>query len=383
MPFLGTLDGTRVIPPQVDHGTTVQCPACDQPMAVVKSYERVDAFVSRHFRHHERKLRSVESSKTGQVTFGDLEASGKCPGESDEHAKMKSIAYARLQHDFPDATVELESGVGDRIADVLVTFDQPRAPYGRGIAVEAQYRNHGKDIDGVTDHYLDRGFSVVWPDEDDFSEYDVDLSEIVTVWPCALPTRTGAEGYPDAIRWLWQEQSPPVPMEIPIPGEYWASFDKSGEWVVVTQRKLRRSGRASATVSRSPTGQLTLQLGKKGRGWSEEPHHVTVQLTRSDCAELRSLADALERKAFGEERPPGADRERPWHDLTTAWFAGSPRVTAWLSASISSDGNTVLTHGKKHPRETDSVIVQIDESAVPALRQISGSLERAFELEMA
>ncbi|WP_233562816.1 hypothetical protein [Haloarcula sp. Atlit-120R] len=381
MPYLALLDDTRVIPPQVDDGETVSCPVCEQPMAVVKSHERGNAFISRHFRHHEQEQRSEISTKSGQVTFDDLATTGECPGESDEHLKMKSIAYARLEHDFPDATVELESGVGDRIADVLVTFNEPCHPYGKGIAVEAQYRNHGKDIEAVTEHYLDREYSVAWLDEADFTEYDVDLSGMLTVWPYAFPSRTGTEGYPDVTRWLWQEKSVSVSMEVPIPGEFWASFDKSGEWVTVAQRRIRKKGRAWVTISRSPTGNLTFQLGKKDWGWNADTHRVTVQLEQSDCAELRSFVETLQPKAFGQESPSEAEREHPWHDLTTAWLAGSPRVTAWLSASLSPDGDVVLSLGKKHPKETDRVTVQVDESVVPALQELTDLLETAFEIE--
>lgn len=178
MPDLGTLDGTRVIPPQVDDGTAVSCPACSRSMAVVKSHKRGSAFVSRHFRHLDPEERTEFSPKRrhGQTALTDLTIGQDCPGESDEHLKMKSIAFARLEFDFPDATVELESSVDNRIADVLVTFDDPREPYGNGIAVEVQYRNRGKDIESVTDHYLERGYSVAWLDEVDFSENVVRLA---------------------------------------------------------------------------------------------------------------------------------------------------------------------------------------------------------------
>ncbi|WP_244510061.1 hypothetical protein [Halogranum gelatinilyticum] len=262
-----------------------------------------------------------------------------------------------------------------------MTFDEPQSPYGRGIAVEAQYRNHGKDIETVTEHYLERGFSVVWLEEDDFTSHDVDLSGILTVWPYALPDRVGTEGYSDVIRWLWQDKSPRVVMEIPIPADYWASFDKSGEWITVAQCRLRRRGRAWATVSRSPTGHLTFQLGKKEFGWNADSHRVTVQVERSDCAELREFVDKLQHQGFGSERPPEKERDQPWHDLSTAWLAGSPNVTAWLSASLSSDGNVVLTLGKKHPVNTETVTVQIDRTAVNKLRHLVDLLERAFELE--
>ena len=380
MPYLGLLDNTEVIPPQVADGATVECPACSGSMAVVQSHERGNAFISRHFRHHDR-TQNPSMKRTGQTTLADLNTPGVCPGESDEHQKMKSIAFARLEHDFPDATVELEAAVDNRIADVLLTFDAPCSPYGRGIAVEAQYRNHGKDIEAVTEHYLERGFSVVWLEEDDFTSHDVDLSGILTVWPYALPDRVGTEGYPDVIQWLWQETSPRVEVEVPIPAEYWTSFDKSGEWVTVAQCHLRRRGRAWTTISRSPPATSHSNWGKKEFGWNADSRRVTVQLERSDCGELQEFVTNLQKHGFGTARPTEEERDHPWHDLTTAWLAGSPNVTAWLSASLSPDGDVVLSLGKKHPVDSERVAVQIDETAVSALRHLIELLDRAFELE--
>ncbi|WP_241431075.1 competence protein CoiA family protein [Natrinema pallidum] len=386
MPYLGTVDGDQVIPPQVDDNAEVTCPVCDDPMGVVKSYERGDAFVSRHFRHYDQDGQAELSTTDGQSTFDDLGNAAKCPGESDEHLKMKSIAYARLEHDFPDATVELESGVDGRIADVLLNFDEPCAPYGNGIAVEAQYRNEGKDIKAVTDHYLERGYSVAWLYEDDFSGYDVDLSGLLTVWPYALPDRSGLEGYPTVVRRLRQDESSTVEFEIPLPREFWASFDKSGEWVSVAHRYLRQgryshSSRAWVTISRSPTDHLTLQIGKKNRGFGGDKHRVTVQLEQSDCRRLRTFATELKAEGFESEQPSVDERDESWYDLTTAWFAGSRNVTSWLSASLSPDDEIVLTLGKKRRDESDRVSLQVDQTAVGALQAIADLLEQAFELE--
>lgn len=380
MPYLGLLDNTEVIPPQVADGATVECPACSGSMAVVQSHKRGNAFISRHFRHHDRN-QNPSMKRTGQTTLTELTTPDVCPGESDEHQKMKSIAFARLEHDFPDATVKLEAAVENHIADVLLKFDTPCSPYGRGIAVEAQYRNHGKDIEAVTEHYLEHGFSVAWLEEDDFTPHDVDLSSILTVWPYALPDRVGTEGYPDVIQWLWEEKSTEVEIELPIPAEYWSSFDKSDEWITVAQCRLRRRGRAWTTISRSPTGHLTLQLGKKEFGWNADSHRVTVQLERGDCKELQEFVTDLRNRGFGTARPTEDERNHPWHDLTTAWLAGSPNVTTWLSASLSPDGDVVLSLGKKHPMDSERVSVQIDETAVNALRRLIKLLERAFELE--
>ena len=102
---------------------------------------------------------------------------------------MKAIAYARLENDYPEATIELESDLEGRIPDVLLEFPEPCDPYGKGIAVEAQYRNKGKDKEAVVTHYLDREYSVAWLEEDDFTTHDVDLSGILSVWPYALKDR--------------------------------------------------------------------------------------------------------------------------------------------------------------------------------------------------
>lgn len=377
MPYVGEVDGTKVIPPKVDSDATVACPSCGDEVSVVQSHRRGAIFISRHFRHHTQHVQ--QGNTAGQSSLSDHV--GVCPGESDEHAKMKSISYAKLVDKFSEADVQLEKGIDGRIADVLLEFASPREPYGDGIAVEVQYRNLGKDIKEVTQHYLERGYSVVWLEKDDFDKHDVNLSGMLTVWPHAIPDRNETEGYDDVIRWLFQPKSPSVKLEIPIPSEYWMGFDKSGEWVTVAQQYLRRRGRAWATISRSPTGHLTLQLGKKDWGWSADTHRVTLQLEKSDCSELREFADELARTGFNNTAPSKSERDEKWHDLTTAWFAGSPNVTAWLSASLSPKDNVVLTLGKKHPKNTDTVTVEIDETAVEALRELADLLEAAFVIE--
>ena len=92
---------------------------------------------------------------------------------------MKAIAYARPKNDYPEATIELESSLAGRIYDVLLEFPEPCDPYGKGIAVEAQYRNNGKDNEAVVGHYLDQEYSVAWLEEDNSTTHDVDLSSIL------------------------------------------------------------------------------------------------------------------------------------------------------------------------------------------------------------
>ena len=95
MTYPGILNGTQVIPQQVAAGTTVTCPTCDLPMAVVRSHERGSAFISRHFWHHEQEDRSEMGQTAGQATFADLIDVGQCPGESDKNSESSVASFHR------------------------------------------------------------------------------------------------------------------------------------------------------------------------------------------------------------------------------------------------------------------------------------------------
>jgi len=123
MPYLGLLNKDEVLPPQVPAGTTVECPACGEGMSVVRSYNR-------------GALSYLGTSVTRAAGRGGGSGAGSndggCSGESEMHHKMKAIAYARLENDYPEATIELESNLEGRIPDVLLEFPEPCSPYGKG-----------------------------------------------------------------------------------------------------------------------------------------------------------------------------------------------------------------------------------------------------------
>ncbi len=375
MPYLGLRGEKEVIPPQVPSGEIVACPSCGDEMYVKRSHYRGDSFVSRHFVHKSDDL----GGGSGQ---GNGNESGDCPGESKIHHKMKAIAYARLEEDFPDADLELEGHVEGRFADVLLTFPEPRAPYGKGIAVEAQYRNKGKDTEEVTEHYFEHSYSVAWLEEDDFSTHDVDLSGVLTLWPNAIPRRTGTEGYPGVIRWLWQDKNSRVELEISIPAEYWASFDKAGEWVTAAERDLKRMG--SARISKSPNGTLIFGLSKADWGDNES---MGVRVFPSDANKIRSFADELDRVAFGEERPSYEECDSEWHELSHKWLTGAPNVTAWLKAALpspspSGNSDVVVSLWRKKPSSgTERISMQVQPYAADNLRELADLLDATFRLE--
>lgn len=158
MPFIGELDGERVIPEQVQGQTTVTCPSCGGDMRPRKASSDGRA---RHFFH-----------------LNDHSCSG---GESDEHRKMKSLAVSKLRQKFdgqyttcgpekPIPVVSTSSSVDRRFADALIQFEEYHPDYANGLIVEVQFKNEGKEIPITTKDYLAQGFSVYWAHPRDFTD---------------------------------------------------------------------------------------------------------------------------------------------------------------------------------------------------------------------
>ena len=197
MPFLALHADTEVIPNQVQKGDSLECPKCGDRLKIRGSHRRQGSFVARHFYH-------------------DAEEETDCGGESPPHLRMKSIAYSKLTTEYPDAAIGLEQQLGDRHADILVKFSQPRFPEGRGIGVEVQHKHEDKDVDTVTAEYLVEGYSVLWLDQEDFSGFSVDLSGILPTWPRAVQ-HDFSNGYHGVIHWLRQPKPANLSIDIVFP----------------------------------------------------------------------------------------------------------------------------------------------------------------------
>jgi hypothetical protein len=132
---------------------------------------------------------------------------------------MKSIAYSKFTNEYSDATVESEQRLGDRRADILVEFPEPRFPKGRGIGVEVQHKHEDKDVDAVTAEYHEEGYSVLWLEDADFSGYNVDLSGVIPTWPHAIQ-HDFSDGYHNVIHWLRQSKPANPSIDVVFPREY-------------------------------------------------------------------------------------------------------------------------------------------------------------------
>lgn len=207
MPFLAACDDGTLTPQQASHKMKLWCRECSQALSLVREHEREGSFVASHFRH--------------VVNRG-------CGGESPIHAKMKSIAADKLKHEYDGEIAELaldSKTVNGKLPDVLALFESPIPPYGRGIAIECQYRHIGKDRKAAEHAYLDAEITTLWLEEPafDLDGYDVDFTEgeWFTTWPNAIshPHDPGYLGHET------HQQSTPLP----------ATFHLD-HWVRVKQR---------------------------------------------------------------------------------------------------------------------------------------------------
>lgn len=163
---LRTPDGTPVLPEEVDNGVDVKCPECGELM------------------------RGRGPSKDGRARHFFHLVDTDCPGgESEIHRKQKSLAASALRieiSDFRRCELEVDvdvsdtrTGVNTRRADVLLEFKEDHSVFGRGIIVEVQYKNHNKNIPATTFDYLSKGYSIIWADQDSFTDRQFLLSEVI------------------------------------------------------------------------------------------------------------------------------------------------------------------------------------------------------------
>lgn len=213
MPFVAKMAGDIVLPEEVEDDARATCLDCGGVLRIRQSHERSGTFVARHFYHPN--------------------GGGGCSGgESPVHRRMKSIALSKVKQVFPCEEVGLEEKIGDKIADLYATFEDPVGKFGDGIVVEVQHKNEGKDIEQTNLNYLRNGYSVCWISTEALRGQDIDFSD--TDWRYAGkfdepepntisgPDSDGVDGvtyppksdvYPTCPRCFWDPTLEPVARE--------------------------------------------------------------------------------------------------------------------------------------------------------------------------
>lgn len=257
-------DGDRVLPLDVENDEEILCPLCEDPLFVRRSHYNRGRFVSKHFVHP---------------------SGAECPGASNLHAKLKTIAAMKLREIFESATVDHERKIPgtDRVADVVATFSEELYPFGKGFVVKIQHEHGEKDIGPVSWDYLQAGYSVFWAYQSDFEGHDMTFAEhrVKKPWPHAVPIVEELNGYPESVQRLLNPPAPTeVPLEVSFPAEYLRAhalevipplrgYYKEGcspeGWEKIDAVSIHGKGRKRAWVNvlRSPSNHIFLEWWKK------------------------------------------------------------------------------------------------------------------------
>jgi len=265
MPYLAMRpNGDRILPLDVGDDDTVLCPLCEETLGVRRSHYNQGRFVSKHFVHP---------------------PGSACPGKSNLHAKLKTIAAMKLREIFETASVEHERTIPgtDRIADVVVTFSAELFPFGKGLIVEIQLKHDDKESGPISKEYLNAGYSVFWASQSDFEGHDMtfDKHRVKRPWPHAIPLVDGVEGYPESVqRLLEPDPVEEVCMEVTFPTEYlrahalevipplrgyYGEGQSPEGWERIDTVSLHGKGRKRAWVNvlRSPSNHIFLEFWTK------------------------------------------------------------------------------------------------------------------------
>jgi hypothetical protein len=216
-----------------------------------------EIFVSEHFRHI-------------------VDQDGTCCPESPEHFELKVITVSKLKQEYPEfkrAKVEkkpCDIPIGDKCADGCLWFDGTDPYLGKGIAVEAQVHNEGKDIEETTQNYREEGFSTVWVYQEDKDGRDVELPEPEPVFPPykeGLPLDYGCEGSLSKVESAVEEASDHSPKR-----RVEAIFPSAWDWERYT---LRGQAPLSAFCGSTGEGRLPNKPARY-EPWPEEYLQETV-----------------------------------------------------------------------------------------------------------
>lgn len=177
------------------------CIDCPETVEYVRSHFRNSdsanpTRVTAHFRYSNCTHGTVDQASDGAGGSGG----GGGAGETQLHKRRKRAALHEALQRFPAADYDTEYTVGSKRADALLKFEDPHEKYGKGLVIEYQHKNEGKDIEATQEHFARHEYTTLWLWEDQFTfsssipEIDLFGGEVYTPWPDAVPKQSQWRG---------------------------------------------------------------------------------------------------------------------------------------------------------------------------------------------
>jgi len=225
---------------------------------------------------------------------------------------MKAISASKLSALYKSAAVHFEESITDsRVADVVIEFETPQSPFGKGIACEVQHKHEEKETGQVTHAYLENGYSVLWAYESDFDFEEVDFNipdhRFIRVWPNAVPEPKGRDLYPDStperVRSDLQRRDGPgqVPAKFPPIVRTVHQFDirspvhgkTNPEWEIYDKRKVHGVGyqQAWTIIYGHPALGSLFEIREIHRKENQESH-LPLPIAPQDAPQFNRFCEA-------------------------------------------------------------------------------------------
>ncbi len=408
MPYIGVCNGQEVLPIDVDSGNNIKCPKCGGTMSVRESHWNKGQRVPRHFFHVtsnspcDTELEEPTNQNknainpSGATTIGEHENKGGFAGEaeSETHAKMKMLAHNELQSQTPDtATVECETGIGQRIADVCVTFSTPQFPLGNGIVVEAQYKHKDKDYASVTREFLSHGYSIYWmylSDIDDDNTVSFTDKRFHKVWPESVPRKKQWTGQSKGTELMDQWKPTKYPISGNIPNEYFidqsltmnhpSDFQET-DVSFLGKAWIHSKGRYPAwfEIHDTSTQYYLLTFVERDRKKDTQEHN-SVCITKESIDVLREFVSDVR-----YSNPFQTNNVNSWVTVASINFIQTELGDGWLSLGKTSTGPKIVLGRKANDGSTYTIttdwrkgdVYRIDDNLLPLVYQSTRKTENA------
>jgi len=275
---------------QADAEGRFKCIDCNGAVSYVRSHRRNNPSggqytVNAHFRHnncdHGTINAPADSSGGGGGSGGG--------GESEIHKRRKWAAMQEALNRFEASDYDTERQIGSKRADAVVVFDEPHEVYGKGLVIEYQHKNEGKDIEATERHFAEAEYTTVWLWEDQYDftssvpEIDFFGGRVYTPWPDAVPQQSNWRGlgHDSKKRQEWasayDEGLTKAEVKAKIPSEYFDEQSRSiwrqQDWTDLFSPSDEPKYRLQAVIPVIDAGSLP-QPALMKRWWLPHPRKV-------------------------------------------------------------------------------------------------------------